>query len=74
MRRNGSRRWKSERCRRDPRGSRADVFAIAAVENKTFSTSGDYERSVVRDGVRYHHILDPRSGRPASECLSLIHI
>ena len=28
-------------------------------------TSGDYEAFFVRDGVRYHHILDPRSGLPS---------
>jgi thiamine biosynthesis lipoprotein len=50
---------------RDPRGDRADTFAVAPIENHSFSTSGDYERFVLKDGVRYHHILDPRTGRPA---------
>jgi thiamine biosynthesis lipoprotein len=48
---------------RDPRGQ--DLFAGMPIENHSFSTSGDYERGFVKDGVRYHHILDPRDGQPA---------
>ncbi len=35
------------------------------------ATSGDYEQFFEQDGVRYHHVLDPRDGRPARGCRSV---
>jgi len=50
---------------RDPRGAPDDYFAMLAVTDASVSTSGDYESFFLAEGVRYHHILDPRTGMPS---------
>ncbi len=47
---------------RDPRQA-GGVVAVLPLEDVSISTSGDYERFFERDGVRCHHLLDPRTGR-----------
>lgn len=48
----------------DPRGD--GVLASLTIEgDEAIFTSGDYERGYEHDGTYYHHILDPRTGRPA---------
>ncbi len=44
---------------------------LDAEPNESIFTSGDYERFYMYDGKRYHHILDPRTGYPASGSVSV---
>ena len=56
---------------RDPRGKEGAYFAKIPLTDHAFSTAGDYERSYIVDGKRYHHIIDPRTGHPATACRSV---
>lgn len=55
---------------RDPRRA-GDVVAVLPLEDVSISTSGDYERYFERDGVRFHHLIDPRNGCSPSEVRSV---
>jgi FAD:protein FMN transferase len=58
---------------KNPRGD--DLLGYVEVENLAVMGSGDYERFFEKDGKRYHHIFDPKTGYPTDGVIAttLIH-
>ncbi len=54
-----------------PRKEQGHILGRIELENEAVSTAGDYQRFIMKDGIRYHHILDPATLQPARGCQSV---
>lgn len=59
---------------KDPFVPDADPWATINISDKSIVTSGIYERFFEKDGKRYHHILDPKTGYPVDNSLVSVSI
>jgi thiamine biosynthesis lipoprotein len=55
----------------DPRAEHGKMIGMVKLTSGALVTSGDYERFRIVNGIRYHHIIDPRTGYPANASMSV---
>lgn len=63
----GNRKWKV--AVKNPR--KDELIRTFTIQNHGIATSGDYEKFFMKDGIRYHHIMNPKTGYPAWGCSSV---
>lgn len=53
----------------NPLKPRGEFIGILNIKDKSVVTSGDYEKYFIKNGKKYHHIIDPRTGYPSESRL-----
>lgn len=69
----GSRPWRIAIQDPRPKGNSAsdNILASLPLQDQAISTSGDYQRYFIKNGIRYHHLIDPATGMPAAGLISV---
>ncbi|MDI6728343.1 MAG: FAD:protein FMN transferase [Thermodesulfovibrionales bacterium] len=52
------------------KSDRDEIIAAIGLSDTGISTSGDYQKFFIKDGKRYHHLLNPKTGYPVYDCQS----
>jgi len=66
--------WRIGINRPQPDSAFDEVYRIVALHNQAFATSGDYRNFFEAGGVRYSHVIDPRTGYPVSNAVASVSI
>ena len=53
----------------ETRQGEGEVQTVLSLENAALATSGNYHNFYIRDGRKYAHTIDPRTGRPVQHSL-----
>ena len=60
------RAWRVGISQPKPEARPDELHSIVSLKDQAFATSGDYRQFFVQDGVRYSHIIDPKTGYPVA--------
>lgn len=58
----------------EPAKERGNFFATVSADNESVVTSGNYEKFFIKNGIKYHHLLDPTTGYPVKATISSVTI
>jgi len=58
--------WRVGINRPKPEAGVHEIYKVVSLKDRAFATSGDYRQFFMQGGIRYSHIIDPRTGYPVA--------